>query len=136
MHSVVVIAMTASVFSSASTAHPIPGEDVVAPEEFGDRGGLLARHLDREEPDGPLARGDDQPVAVGFEDLARLPLAFDRRRLVDDQADRRRLGGRSRRCQKVEAVGHGCMARTRLWTASWSPTSRSPRPPCGASGPW
>ena len=123
--------------SSTSTAHPIPREDVVAPEELGDRGGLLARHLDREQPDGPRARGDDEPVGVGFEDLARLPLALDGRRLVDDQADRRRprresRGGARRWTRSATAAwrGRGCGPRR------WTPTSRSPRPPCGASGPW
>ena len=67
-----------------------------------------SRHLDHEQPDGPRARGDDEPVGVGFQDLARPPLAFDGRCLVDDQADRRHFGGR------VAAMPEGGRGRPRL----------------------
>ena len=88
----------------------------MAAEELGGAGGLLPRELDDQELDGALAGGDDQPVAVGLDDLAGSAAAVGDPGLVDDDP-----GGLSRRVarglQVVEATGQGCIARTWSWTA-------------------
>ena len=58
--------------------YPVARGDVVAVEELGDGAGLLALRAGRSGAGRPLAGGDDQAVAEGFEDLAGGPLPFDR----------------------------------------------------------
>ena len=71
-----------------SNPEAIAGLKPVTAEELGWRERFLAGELDRVQRDSSFAAGDDQPVAVGFEDFTRRALAGDDLGPVDDQAER------------------------------------------------
>ena len=100
-----------------SGLHDVPRPHAMAAEELASGHRLLARDLDDQESDGGLRRRR-QGVGVGFEDRAGRAFSWHSTGRVRWTISRiGPLEAGSLETQVVEAIGQGCMARTRLWTA-------------------